>query len=398
MLSAVAIGDTAPANPVPGNLWWDSVGGLLYIYFNDGTSTQWVDVNNLQGGLGDAPTDGFLYGRQNAAWQRAPAATPGRNRLINGHFIVDQRNNFAAVTPGVGNVYTADRWSLNASQGSKVSGITYGAGTVIFPPGCAGQFTASTASAFTAAPADFFILQQPIEFQNMTDFNFGTASAQSLTLSFWANASIAGTYSGALSNNASNRSYVFAFTLPANVWTKISISIPGDTAGTWYPGSASVLGMTVRFDLGSGSNSHTSTIGVWQAVGYIGATGSVAMVANAGANLSFANVQLELGPVATPFDWRSVGDTLEACQRYYQAATILHVGYATAGLTQIVNYPFPTQMRATPTLTPTTNANSNVSAVSLSGLNNGAAVYMTATVTVAGGFNFNQNFTASAEL
>jgi hypothetical protein len=48
----VTISDTAPASPAVGDLWWDSIGALLYIYFQDPTSTQWVNANNAAAGGG----------------------------------------------------------------------------------------------------------------------------------------------------------------------------------------------------------------------------------------------------------------------------------------------------------------------------------------------------------
>jgi hypothetical protein len=74
---SVSIGDTPPATPIPGDLWWDSVGGNLYIRFNDGTSAQWViAVASAGGGLGvDAPADHVSYGRKDGAWNAVLALT-----------------------------------------------------------------------------------------------------------------------------------------------------------------------------------------------------------------------------------------------------------------------------------------------------------------------------------
>ena len=68
---AVSMGDTPPANPQQGNLWFDGVGAQLYIWFGDGSSNQWVIANNQ--GLPsniviDAPNDSTVYGRVNKAW------------------------------------------------------------------------------------------------------------------------------------------------------------------------------------------------------------------------------------------------------------------------------------------------------------------------------------------
>lgn len=43
----ISAGDTAPAYPAPNGLWWDSVGCQLYVYYNDGTSRQWVPATSL---------------------------------------------------------------------------------------------------------------------------------------------------------------------------------------------------------------------------------------------------------------------------------------------------------------------------------------------------------------
>jgi hypothetical protein len=65
--ASVVVSDTPPVSPKPGDLWWDSVGGQLYVWFNDGNSSQWVVAVN-QTGLTDAPNDTYTYGRHAGAW------------------------------------------------------------------------------------------------------------------------------------------------------------------------------------------------------------------------------------------------------------------------------------------------------------------------------------------
>ena len=126
-------------------------------------------------------------------------------------------------------------------------------------------------------------------------------------------------FSGAIRNYASTRSYPFTFSLPvANVWTKIAVTIPGDTAGTWVlQGNGG--GLTVDFDLGSGST-FRGPANAWAATvspGYAGVTGANSMVATAGAGMSFTGVKLEIGSVATPFNRQSLTKSMADCQRYY---------------------------------------------------------------------------------
>jgi hypothetical protein len=145
---------------------------------------------------------------------------------------------------------------------------------------------------------------------------WGTANAAPVTLSFWAQASIAGTYSGSLLNGPVTRAYPFTFALPANVWTLVAVTIPGDTAGTWG-NQNNITGLAVGFDLGSGAT-FRAPAGAWAAGNFVGANGAASIITTNGATLSFSAVQLELGAVATPFDWKSYDRQLEAVWRYHQ--------------------------------------------------------------------------------
>jgi hypothetical protein len=79
---AVTIIDTPPASPTPGQLWWDSTAALLYVYYQDPTSSQWVDANN-GAGIQEAPTDGKNYSRRGStqSWQVALAEAPTDGRI-----------------------------------------------------------------------------------------------------------------------------------------------------------------------------------------------------------------------------------------------------------------------------------------------------------------------------
>ena len=45
--ATATIADVAPSSPVHGQFWWNSTNGNLYIYYNDGTSSQWVQTNTV---------------------------------------------------------------------------------------------------------------------------------------------------------------------------------------------------------------------------------------------------------------------------------------------------------------------------------------------------------------
>src|SRR4029077_1444344 len=106
----------------------------------------------------------------------------------------------------------------------------------------------------------------------------GTASAQSVALSFWVNATLTGTFSGSIRNYAGTRSYPFTFAVPAaSTWTRIVITIPGDTAGTWVL-SGNGGSLLLSFDLGCGST-FRGPANAWASANYVGATGAVSLVA-----------------------------------------------------------------------------------------------------------------------
>lgn len=293
------------------------------------------------------------------------ASTPGRNRLINGDFRVNQWAGVGTVTP-TNTQYVADRWKASLSSAARFTTQTTqpNAGVV---NALNVMYIAST-GAYTPVATDYFALAQAIEYVNIGDLQWGSALAAPVVLSFWCATTVAGTYSGSLTNNGGTRSYPFTFTVPSNVWTFVSIPILGDTQGTWNPGTTNALGLNVRFELGGGAN-FRAPAGAWTNGNFPGANGAASLVATSGASLRFANIQLEKGTVATPFDWKTQSDIFLACQRYFVniGAAISCVGYGTgAGIGAWVNWEAPTQMRATPTITASWGSGSNAIAQAIS--------------------------------
>jgi hypothetical protein len=212
------------------------------------------------------------------------------------------------------------------------------------------QFT--SLSAYASLAADSFWLGQFIEADMVSDFAWGTASAQPVTLSFWANSTLTGTFGGSIQNYAGTRSYPFTYSIPvANTWTKIAVTIPGDTAGTWVlQGNAG--SMTVLFDLGTGSTKR-GPAGAWASANYQGATGAVSVVGTNAAVFNVTGVKLETGSVATPFNRQSLAKSMADCQRYYEtgAEPYSYRGSIT-GLTAAYDaVPFQVVKRAVPTMT-----------------------------------------------
>jgi hypothetical protein len=286
-----------------------------------------------------------------------------KNRIINGAMVIDQRNAGASVTiSNTGAItYTLDRWAAYGNVASKFS-VQQNAGSVTAPVGFTNYLGATSLSAYSISSADTFTIRQNIEGFNTADLNWGTANAKTVTLSFWVYSSLTGTFGGALRNYDANRAYPFSYTISsANTWTQISVTIAGDTSGTWL--TTNSVGITILFGLGVGSSS-SSTAGAWAAGAFESATGAVSVVGTNGATWYVTGVQLEVGSTASGYDYRMYNMELSACQRYYwksydQATvpgTVTPIGSTMITVPYVgnsVRYPTknPVAMRSAPTYT-----------------------------------------------
>jgi hypothetical protein len=269
-----------------------------------------------------------------------------KNRIINGAMVIDQRNAGAAVTTT--GTYPVDRFQNQITYGS----LSFQQSSTA-PAGFKNSVAVTVTTGGTVSASDRNAFAQWIEGYNIADLDFGTASAKSVTLSFWVRSSLTGTFSGCLSNNVINRSFVFTYTISAaNTWEQKTITIVGETTGTWQ--ATTGQGLRVAFDLGTGTDRLTSTTNAWQNSDFRGATGAVQLSNTTGATWFVTGVQLEVGTVATSFDFRSYGTELALCQRYFINERLQ--GYGLSGFcdtttTAIFYLTFRQTMRGDPSLT-----------------------------------------------
>ena len=244
-----------------------------------------------------------------------------KNRIINGAMVIDQRNAGASASLTSSQTYFVDRFfGVEDTDGT----MTIQRSTTA-PTGFINSLLMTTTSADASLGAtQICYVGQKIEGLNVADFAWGTASAATVTISFWVRSSLTGTFGGAVANNAFNRSYPFTYTISlANTFEYKTITIAGDTTGTWPTDNGGSI--QVFLGLGVGST-YSGTAGAWAGAGYISATGATSVIGTNGATFYITGVQLEKGSTATSFDYRPYGTEFALCQRYFE--TNYGVGYA----------------------------------------------------------------------
>ena len=238
--------------------------------------------------------------------------TMGKNRIINGAMEIDQRNAGASVTPTASNTLVLDRFVHYLSQSSKFS--VQQSSTA--PAGFKNSMLITSLSSYAVGVSDYFLIQHRVEGLNCADLSWGSSDAKTITLSFWVRSSLTGTFSGAIGNSANTRTYAYTYTInSADTWEQKTITIAGDTSGTWL--TTNGIGLVIGWSLGTGTNQNT-TAGSWTAGNYNGATGTTSVVGTNAATFYITGVQLEVGSVATEFERRPYTTELQLCQRYYE--------------------------------------------------------------------------------
>ena len=235
------------------------------------------------------------------------------NFILNGNMDIAQRGT-SFVSPSNGD-YTVDRFAY-AFTGA--GGVTITQDSTNPPSGSEFMLkTEVTTADATLAATDNYSHIYRIEGKDAAALKLGTADAEEMTLSFWVESSVPGTYHVAFKNSASDRSYPASFTIDAADTKEFkTITLTGDTAGTWLD-SENTIGLSIQFTLAAGSN-FEGTANSWQAGNILSASGAANVMGTLGNTFRVSQVKLELGDTATKFQQRPIGDELLRCQRYFQ--------------------------------------------------------------------------------
>jgi phage gp37-like protein len=300
------------------------------------------------------------------------AALTNRNLVYNGAMQVAQRS--ASVTGITGNgYYTADRWqTLAVSLGTWTQSIESDAPT---GSGFSNslKMLCTTASASPDAGGQIAV-QQPLEGQDLQRIAKGTASAQQLTVSFWVKSNVTGNYVFRLQdvNNTRSVSALYAINASAT-WEYKVITVPADTTGALTNNNN--LSMRVTFWLGAGSDRTSGTLdSVWTSTVTANvAAGQTNLAAATDNYWQITGVQLEVGDTATEFEFKSYGQELRECQRYYYriqpgaTTRVFSAGQATSTAGAVIVNNFPVTMRTRPTAIEQTGTAANYSLLKADG-------------------------------
>jgi hypothetical protein len=275
------------------------------------------------------------------------------NLIINGAMQVTQRSAVGTAVTGIttSGYYAADRWKTAINTLG-----TFSQTTLADAPAGSGfrncsRLACTTADASPAA-GDYLIFQQAIEGQNLQAIRKGTASAQTVTLSFWVKAFQTGTFIVELEDSDNSRTVSKSYTVNvSNTWEYKTITYPADTTGAFDNDSNG--SMTLNWWLGAGTTYTSGTLATtWAATVSANRAVGVSNLASSTSNNWFmTGAQLTVGSVATPFEFKSFADDLRNCERYYLKASALALSFAfikpTLGFAE---YFMPTTMRAATTL------------------------------------------------
>ena len=279
-----------------------------------------------------------------------------RNLIINGDMSIAQRGTTQTGITSSQYPNAPDRFHFNLSSAgtwtiSQSTDVPSGQGF-----GYSEKFQCTTADV-SLASSDFVMVRTLLEAQNLQHLKYGTSSAESLTLSFWVKSNKTGTYVIWFYADDGNRTISKAYTISsADTWEKKTITIDGDTAGTINNDNG--IGFRVNFYLGAGSNYTSGTLASsWQTDSNGDrAVGQVNLADSTSNYINITGVQLEVGTTASDFEFLPYDVNLRRCERYTRRLGDGLWGKASSTTNMIIQAPFFSPMRATPSISAITSA------------------------------------------
>ena len=249
-----------------------------------------------------------------------------KNRLINGAMVIAQRTT-SSQTISTTAVFPVDRFGVNSNI--TTGSTTIQSSTVPTGQGFVNSSLVTIGTGATPVSNDYFRFRQLIEGYNVADLGWGTASAKTVTVSFWVRSSLTGNFGFGFQSTDSG--YGTSYTInSANTWEYKTITVTGATGGTWATDNSN--GLSVLWDLGEGPSRCAATSNTWSySATACGLSGGVKLAATSGATFYITGVQLEVGSSATGFEYVNYQTSLANCQRYYETSYNLGIAVGSSG-------------------------------------------------------------------
>jgi hypothetical protein len=276
------------------------------------------------------------------AQARSNIALTKKNYIVNGAMQISQENGTANLTAN--NAFATDQFQMIFASATGTMNSTQKPG--VTPSGSLYRYRFAANPVNSAIGAsEFAMTRTTIEGLRFADLRFGSTAAKTVTLQFGVNAA-AGTYCICFRNSALDRAYVAEYVIAAgeslNDVVK-SVTIPGDTLGTWLADNRA--GLYIDWIIAAGSALKVATAGSWGASNIATANQSNGIAVTTGFELF--DVSLTEGSVAPPFQLPDYASELALCKRYWQKFNTVVVDTTSASQSTI----FPVEMRASPTVT-----------------------------------------------
>ena len=293
-----------------------------------------------------------------------------KNLVINGDMRFNQKNGTHTTLTD----YTLDRWKFQQDAlDNYAHNVTQDADSPdAFNNSLKVEVTTSESALDTV---EDLAVAQFIEAQNCQALRAGTSSAKPFTLSFWVKSTKVGTFSVSILADPDGNNKIFATTYKINVastWEYKTIKIPPCSVTT-IP-DTNGKGLTLRWVLIAGSAYTTASGGVlheWDDYhSSLWAGGHITQMMTDNDVWQLTGVQLEVGENATDFEYRSYGEELALCQRYFwrEYGGVYHYEPGpTNGAGVLGQGQHPVAMRSKPTMSHNCSGSSN--GASLSGNN-----------------------------
>jgi hypothetical protein len=406
--SSVLVSPTKPTpDPIDSTLWYDSVGGQLYIRYNDGNTVQWViaspqpDASQFDNRIAaravlydsaQTLTDAQKTQARKNIYAAPVDALSYSGLQVNGAFEVSQEHGDTAIGSG----YPCDNFFVG------YSGPTLSSQRLsmphFFPNHNCALYIQPTVAYPTMSGSEFAIVQIFIEGYRFTRLGWGTSNALPLTIAFWSAHERPGIYSVAVRNpSAYNRTYAAAYTQAAGGLSQYNvITIPPDTVGPWDTTTLNGRAAEINFAIASGPVYTAPTANAWVGGDFVAAPGQVNAAADETGDRFRITGLLVLPGIEAPSAERSAlimrpfDQELLTCRRYLQINPWMTGHFMEVNASEAhFQLPFIPPMRSDPTILPRayTSAISragvmgyDVAAVSLYANGEGALIIVTTAI------------------